>query len=429
MRNHDTHRPAVELELMVAEGELCVLEDGVGACTAMEFRIADDKRLELENLYFGLDREAREGTDGAAYWQKESDLGHELAAILFPADPANEVSMLLAEHMRTLRKHEYVRLLLSFDVPELANLPWELALWLPPGDEAMSFLGRDRRIALSRFQRGRPGILSKHVLGQDDILSILNIGADPSDDGRRLYDHTSQFIGLIDDHIPRLHSASRPAGGLERYWQDSVAITGQHPEVDIVHWRGHGDSSGVDSGESSKQVLLSPERLYALTREAFLYVVIACESGGAGIAKTAEPSFSTRLLEAGAAAVLGTHDTVGWNEFEYLPIFYPLLFQGVPLDYCVQFLRRFFALANDARETAPFERWYKLNLRTTATWYLDGTPAITPGPRPRRPIESVPALCRQFARLLDQSADAHSDPAARMRRLEAVLKQLQDAEL
>jgi hypothetical protein len=417
MKDHELYRPAVELEIAIVGETLCVRMDRENACDPLTFRLTEERRRELRQKYFELDQLARQPEAIPAYRQKEEALGRELAALLLGTDGTAEPSAALAARLTALQGNDYVRLLLRIDTPELVDLPWELALWKRPGTDEQIHLGRDARIALSRLEHGRGG--EQGILREDGILSIFNIGADSSRVEATLYEHTREFLRLIDEHIPRLHTASRPGADLERYFRDSVKLTGQEPEIDIVHWRGHGGglNLGVAMGPKTIEEINAAE-LFERTRRAFLYVVIACESGGAASGSSRPASFSAALLNAGASAVLGTHDAVAREEFAYLPIFYPLLFQGVPLDYCVQYLRRFFTLMNGERERGPYDRWYKLILRTTSTWYLDGPPAITPSSRQGDPLQFVPVLRDQLMRVLDAPQER------RMREIDAVLTKL-----
>jgi hypothetical protein len=415
MRDNDIRRPAQELEILVAEGRLRTRINASSTYASVPFDI-DDRLSALRVTYEELDSLARQKNQGRKYREVERELGELLAGILLQDVPGlardRQIGAVLEACLGTLRDGEYVRLLLSFENPRYTNLPWELALWKVAGREIC--LGRDRRIALSRLEHGRAGIRRKHALGNDGVLSLLHIGiippavattTDPAAGGAE-FKLTRAFLGLIDDHITRLHATSRSSAELDAYWLDSNEITGRPSEVDIVHWDSHGGTTLDRRSPKGDIVDVAAAELLERTQHAFLYVVRACDvvgeipdSGPPSTPPRSGSSFSVDLLEAGAPAVLGTHDRVEPKELAYLPIIYPLLFQGLPLDYCVQYMRRFFARLNSDSRNGPYDRWYKLILRTTSTWYLDAGPACSPLASSRSPIATVAALWRKFKQL------------------------------
>lgn len=408
------HVPVKTLKIAVTRGHLCVDLDGKSACATAAFKVTPERWLALKKQYQGVDGAARQKT-WSVYRQRAEELGRELAGILFGTDNGLELRGIFAQCMDGLGDNQYVRVLLSFDTYELATLPWELTLWTPPGAEKEIYLGRDCRLALSRFQYESPQTAGRDIMGEDKVLSILNVGTSYSPLETRLYQQTDEFIKLIGERNQKLRAISRYSTAL----QQAEKARGALENIDIVHWCGHGDPDELDAGGmGTKRVLLSAGELFELTRRAFLYVVISCASAGPMPQKSPLPpgeptppvkdppdTFSHALLKAGASAVLGMHDTVEQEEFEYLPLLYPLLLHGVPLDYCVQYLRRLFALVNHEFDNGPYDRWYKLILHAPSGSYLDGTPATARRP-PGNPFQSVPGLCKQFLQALDKLSKA-----------------------
>jgi hypothetical protein len=228
-----------------------------------------------------------------------------------------------------------------------------------------------------------------------------------------VFDRTSAFVRLIDEHIPQVHTASRQFTHLNQYWSDCTDLLGRLPEVDIVHWNGHGSTTSVTGyTEEGDPVSLSAAQLIERTQGAFLYVVHACDSGGSGMVPDGDgadldggdalekhDTFSSALLKDGASAVLGMHGVVDAAQFEHLPILYALLVQGLPLDYCVQYMRGFFWGENARRQKSPYEPWYKLLLRTSCASYLDGTSSALPASSNEHLVLKalVPAYARALA--------------------------------
>lgn len=417
MHENENRQPSQELEVTVSAGKMHLRINGSSTYVSMPFDVSEQKLQELKRHYFQLDELARRHENKERdYKKQEAALSAELGKILFAqqpdVSPDRQLAVILDACLGALREGEYMRLLLSFEEPCQGDLPWELASWTHRGQDVC--FGRDRRIALSRLEHGRAGIRRRNAFGRDGVLSILHVGADAPDPARRAatdtgkteYETTRDFFRLVDERIPRLHVASRSSAELEHYWIDGAEITGQPPEVDIVHWDSHGSMGSLGKRTpSGDYISIFAADLFERTQNAFLYVVRACEAGGALPLQSCQerraypPSLSTALLDAGAPAVLGTHDVVAPQELAYLPILYPLLFQGWPLDYCVQYMRRFFAMRNADHPTEPYDRWYKLILRATSVWYLDGTPALNSHVSGRDPILTVAALCRHFDRL------------------------------
>jgi hypothetical protein len=303
-----------------------------------------------------------------------------------------------------------VRVLLSFDDACLGNLPWELTRWHWSGSEIC--LGSDHRVALSRLEYRRDGFRRREAFGKDGALSIFHndpavVDSGAAGSGTPEFMLTRDFLRMIDDHVVRLHATSRSSSELQQYWRDSHDIAGGPPEMDIVHWDSHGGQATIEHRDpGGKTKYIDAAKLLELTRSAFLYVIRACDVTGKAphlaSCSTLDPaSFSAALLEAGAPVVLGTHGAVYPGEFARLPMLYPLMFQGLPLDYCVQFMRRLLANISAERQSGPHDRWYKLILRTTSTWYLDAAPAsapFVPGGNPIKVVELLGAKLEQLKR-------------------------------
>jgi hypothetical protein len=472
MRDDDIRLPAQELEILVADGHLRTRINGSSTYTSVPFRVPDDSLPALGETYGQLDELSRQHLPARDYQTKEWELGKDLARILFQnvwgLARDQQVGAMLEACLCTLQPGEYVRLLLSFKDPRLSNLPWELALWTTPGREIC--LGRDRRIALSRLEHGRAGIRRRHFLGSDRVLSLLHIDTVPyavvkpgaAGAKQTQFAITRDFLRLIDDHVARLHTASRTGQELDTYWLDSDELTGQPAAVDIVHWDGHGGTGVEVRTTDGEQVIITAAELLERTRSAFLYVFRACDATGkmpdgkpgkgkgkgkgktgAGATGTGATgtgsSLSVDLLDAGASAVFGTHGSVLPKQLLYLPLTYPMLLQGVPLDYCAQYMRRFFARTNADRRNGPFEPWYKLMLRTSSTWYLDAAPACSRPGSSRDRIGFVAALCRRFQQIQKAAEQQEGDgqtlvpsPAggrAARDAIDDVVRQLYDTEL
>lgn len=468
MRDHALHRPAKELEIAIFGDRMHLRISGSGTFVSIPFIYGKDQIPELEKQYAELGKQARIRGKGARYKQKEAAFGHTLGAILFkPAQgvgQGKQLAAILDDCLRGLDREEYVRLLLSFEDQRFGNLPWELASWESFSSRPVIGLGRDRRIALSRLQQGLSEITRRGPFGEDGVFSVLHVSAEGSSGWDTKYELTKKFLHLIEDHIPRLHTVSRRSPELQQYWRDSGDIMGQPPEMDIVHWEGHGNARSIEiETDTSNKVTISAPALIERTGGAFLYVMLTCGASGqldtegahlhtpAGVRTVAKrsrqqpkklkanpadrgngdappDSFSAALLNAGAAAVLGPHGVVVPEEFGYLPILYPLLFQGLPLDYCVQFMRRFFARRNADCADGPYDRWYKLMLRTTSAQHLDGTLPITPV-RHQNPVLLLYTLREQFQRSIERRGQAAKmdEPQAAMD-FNGLLKQLSDTE-
>jgi hypothetical protein len=406
MSDEETRYSSTKLEVIVTGGEMQLRIDGSPISPATRFAIDDDAISDIKTEYMLLDEAGHEGRKEESK-AREDALGRRLGELLLgTTGPASAHSLARSLH-RCLRQNEikkkkstnetehlFVRLTLSFDDAKHADLPWELALWDQPWTREEIHLGHDPRIALTRFERGRGVASSRRIFGRDRVLSILNIGADTSTAGVTHYEFTRDLLRSFDERIPQLHATSFWFPELDDYYRDSERLAGKPLEFDIVHWRGHGDSRKLEAPRQvppneEGRISLSPADLFQRTRGAFLYVVLACDSGGGPPPSKGEPlerlddfvphtRFSPVLLAAGAPAVLGVYYIVGQTEFECLPDLYPLLYRGLPLDYGVQHLRRSFALRNVESGPALYAGWYKLILHTTADRYLDGEPANTP---------------------------------------------------
>jgi hypothetical protein len=408
MREHESHRPGPEIEVTLTSREIRWRHGEHQGTAPLE--LSDEAFEDLGRDYRALVGLADTKCDGDEYKRQEKALGEALAGFLLQADGSdNSLATALNELLSGLGAGEYVRLLMCFEDTNRSELPWELTRWKSLVTRKEICLGRHGDIALSRLERGRPGASRRRVMGMDGILSILNIGTD--DNATAAFDRTDAFIGLIDDHIPQVHAASRQSVQLKQYWVECFKILGGPPEIDIVHWNGHGTSEVVEAktGPSSR-VALSAAELVERTQSAFLYVVQSCHSGGClcapksagdestgtdGGARRRHNTFSDALLDHGASAVLGMHDGVAVDQFEDLPMLYALLSLGLPLDYSVQFMRRYFGRDNVERQNGPYEPWYKLMLRTSHTSYLDGSPTAAAQQSPMLLV--VDALATQYA--------------------------------
>jgi hypothetical protein len=421
---HEIPEPVQVLEVAVTGKTLVLRVNGASTYVSRHFPDPDNGRLgEIREAYFDLDRLARQSHPGLAYENNERKVGMRLKEILFRniAGADRQLGDVLAECLSKVSGKDYVRLLLSFDNPYLGNLPWELTLWNQPGNDKQEpiCLGRDPRIALSRLAPGREGVRRRHLLGRDHVLSILHIGivtraqarAGDADDGQTEYELTRDLLRLIDDHVTRLHATSRSSEELTQYWVDSRKITGRPAEMDIVHWDSHGGRTIQFQPQRGQIVDLEASALLRCTRNAFLYVVRACDAAGTLPQRTSCPeqapvSFSAALLKAGAPVVLGTSDAVASKEFAYLPILYPLMLQGLPLDYCVQDMRRLFRKMN-AEKKRPYDRWYKLVLGTGSACYLDAASSRAPLMSCSNPEATIDALRAKFGEL-EQTARART---------------------
>ena len=373
-------QPGPTIAITLANDEIRWEVQGEGPSQSAAFNLPVGTLGRLKQDYIALVNALGTRGDGGQYKRLEKELGEELAGFLLRrGDRDNELATELNRCLSRLGKQQYLRLLLRFEDPNLARLPWELTLWQSPATGREICLGRHGDVALSRLARARSKLPAKTISGLDRILSILNIGTELN--GRGVFDRTSDFIRRIDDHIPQVHTASLQLAHLKQYWSDCRKLLGRDPEIDIVHWNGHGSTESVtaDSKDGSS-IAISAGELIARTQGAFLYVVHSCHSGAelpaSGDDAARYDTFSSALLDHGASAVLGMHGGVDVAQFEYLPILYALLVQGLPLDYCVQFMRRFFGNFNADHQNGPYEPWYKLLLQTSNTSYLDGKPTV-----------------------------------------------------
>jgi hypothetical protein len=438
---HESHSPGPVLAVKLGSDSMRWQSEGGNVSAPIAFQLMDDTLDKIQRDYHALDALAERLDDGKEFKDLEEALGRVLGNALLQADDGrdNELANRLNELLSELDEGEYVRLLLSFEDARLGNLPWELTWWESAATGKEIALGRHGDIALSRLERPRPGVLRRQPTGRDGVLSILHIGTD--DMAPAVFDRTSAFIRRIDEHIPQVHTASRQSLDLNQYWLDCFKILGRHPEIDIVHWDGHGSGDSVRfKARDGSFVTLSAAELLERTRGAFLYVVQSCRSGGdmtvAGEIGNEDAkeddapppearTFSSALLDHGASAVLGMHDAVAPDRFQRLPILYALLSQGLPLDHCVQYMRRFFWLDNAERQNGRYEPWYKLMLRTNRVEHLDGAPPMS-AQMSRDPILILDALATRQSHLAPDDTVVPGPPRAAP---DPLLKRLYDAEL
>ena len=376
MQNDEIYQCGKEIEVNVFSNgpghEMRLRVNGASVFGATPFAI--ENYGELDDLYESLDGYSSIPSDVATYHGIEHDLGRRLGRLLFGPGGVHggtPLNALLDRALHGLGENEYVRLLLTFEHPDWSKLPWELALWTHPETHEELCLGRHGRMTLSRLDPGRAGVAARRANGKDGWLSILNIGAHTTSTGMNEYELTREFLQNMSEQIQGLHAASRKFPDLWQYWQESLLLSGRYPEIDVVHWTGHGDPGSVMvPSPSVGTTKLDADALFARTKGAFLYVLLACDTAGTSAADGIRV-FSSRLLAAGAPAVLAVHDTARQDEFSELPLLYPMLFQGVALDYCAQYVRRLFARKNSENTDTQRTGWHKLVLRLASTWYLD----------------------------------------------------------
>ena len=379
MRHQQQQRASRELEITVIKtethNEMRLRINGSSMFACIPFHVSEWEAKMVETLYEELDMESGPNGDFYRYGQAEEKLGRLLGEILVRGEdkkkPELTPSAILESCLAGLRKDEYVRLLLSFEDDALRAMPWELAIWTRPLSGELVCLGCDHRFALSRLDPGHPNLAVQRLFGSDGVLSVLNVGADGSRDGRAGYDLTAGFLERLARHLPRLHAVSLRSEELNDYFQATSKVTGLQPRFDIVHWRGHGSAKLIQALMGPDDyVELTPRGLVRQTDKPFLYMMISCDSDSGTMPDEAD-GVSSALLASGAPAVLGMHQTIRQDEFTYVSILGALLFLGLPLDYSVQYLRSIFATQNDTSGKTARNRWHKLVLRTASTWHLD----------------------------------------------------------
>ncbi len=335
----------------------------------------DINRFESYSVYNKDDKKPFPET----YHDLESELSERMGRALFGSMSARTpLHRVLERSLRGLDPCEFVRILLWFEDPDWARYPWELAQWRASESAHPVWVGRDRRIALTRLDNEHSDkVVQRDLVGDDQVLSLFNIGMYKSDDSMKQYELTKAYLLWLGRHLPALHVASAgnvSEGGISelvRHWRDSVRLTGRYPRTDIIHWHGHGGQGRVRAvNRYDEEITIDAGELFRRTEGTFLYVLNSCESGADNTA--GRPGFSSDLLRAGAPAVLGIYDDIGQWQFEELPVLYTRLLQGFCLDDCVQYLRRLFALENLDSQSRPREPWHKLALRVVGECYLDG---------------------------------------------------------
>lgn len=368
----------------------------MGISEAVECALARDFRASLQALL-----------EDRLEQPKVIELGGRLGELLLPAGP---VSQLFERSLGRLKKDQGLRLRLRIEAPELASIPWELAYLPLPGArvgerDARGFLGLQSRLSLVRHELLSAPLEDLPALPEPRLVCVLS--------GAR-----SAGLPALDlDREERSIRAGVEAAGIQMVALTSATLAGLQSALDggahLFHYAGHGifdermgeiprTSEGEGylllEGAAGGPLEVPAEQVGRNLAAANVRLALlnGCETGRRDAAHS-WTGIAPALAQQGVPAVLANQFKVSDEAaIELSRRFYEKLATGEPVDAAVTAARlalsnlasarpRDFAtpvlylrLAEDsdgvllpkapaeAKETAPPNRWFWLNLALLA---------------------------------------------------------------
>lgn len=281
--------------------------------------------------------------------------GHELFTALFGGDIESILRRSL-DYVRTDDANLRIRLRLE-DVPELADLPWELLY----DRERSRFLLLSQRVQLVRYLPLSEPPPPLHVELPLHILSVIAEvpGLPTLDQAAERARLQEGLAPLLEDDLVTLHSLAKPTlSALQRHLR-------RHP-THVLHFVGHGywDAEGAESGlvltDNHGEALLVDGRqlglLLADHQPLRLVLLNACDTGR--VLESQDllqpyPDVARHLIHQGIPAVIAMQHAISDTAaIDFSSQFYAALADGYALDAALAEGRKAISLAGNELEWA-----------------------------------------------------------------------------